>query len=377
MKKKEIVDLINKNKNLMELKQIMDIPDLDLFYYFCDQYNISPRKIYDKVQELTSALRKEKCSCELIEHRYDQDDDSLFTNYPYNDECVLCHRMYYSPRINTVRMVPANYMRNGEPKIARSAPIQYNLYNAILKLLENYDDEDEISLTHLYNEILKQDDFLPLISINKTYVDLRKKDNYNVLIIAGSNNIDVNGINLKPLEYRGVSSFLNRLIDIPNTKITLVSSDLRYQSQSGIQVLKYDTSEELENILKEKSDTTYDLVIDLSNLKECEIKDGHVLVKPYSIKTKINADYYVRLKDINGLNDKKILKTISSTLHDSETYGYDYSKVVPEYYGSNEKDDYFYENSGKMESVSLNDLLRHVEKRMLKEENGYAKRKNR
>ena len=123
----------------------------------------------------------------------------------------------------------------------------YRLYCIIKNMLQDKDDEEDIDFTQLFNKTY-EDYNIGEIEIDYSY---EKEDTYKVLVICGSNQISIQGIDIKK-ENNSDNTVIDFLNNMDNCIIDKVSS--------------FQTIEELKEKLKSVSTEDYDIVIDISRL---------------------------------------------------------------------------------------------------------------
>jgi hypothetical protein len=353
MKKSEIVDLIAKNIEILKEEEINDLiyHNSGDYSFFMDQLGIDKYPKYDYIEEKYKLLNNEKCDCKILAHHYDDEYDDPFgiNKYPYEDECLLCHKKYYNPEGHTIRFNP-NKINSIDKK--SYSYIKYSLYKAILNYIDKYDDNDEIDLYKEFDEIKKT-----IKSGLLYYKDNRTKDDYNVLVVTGSNEIKINNHILKGRTLSKTNEIVDDLKEIPFINIDVLqnkSSDDRFNDRC-FKKFVYNNLDELKKIIKELNEKNYDMVIDISNLNN--VIDG--VVSDYDIKNIVTAEKYITIKDNYGLDEKEKERILSSStdnkivfLHD---YDYDCSWNL-----SYDGHKYYYNIDGEVKSTTSNLLKRII-----------------
>lgn len=130
MKKIEIIRLIKKNMDYLD-------------EYYEDKEKADVELLLDKFCE----MKKERCDCEILYQLCSHDDlDNLgFSCISLINECILCHRAYFEDKDNSFVIDSFNSSDKYDGI--------KDLYLSIIKMLEKYQDTDEVNLIDLFQSI--------------------------------------------------------------------------------------------------------------------------------------------------------------------------------------------------------------------------------
>ena len=313
MKKKDIVDAINKNLEVLKYEELYYIEDNAKVgnEYIIDQIGVKPVKYFYTIENMYKKLNVKGCDCKLFIH-HEAPDDEFESDY---DECILCHKKNEEPKRESIWF---RECQEDKPfgRYHSNADIKYVLFKYILEYVKDLDDDTDIDLYKVISDYLREYDYHLLQA--EYFVDNRKKDSYRMLIVLGSNEIKLGEVVTRPISQQGLLSLINEIEEEYSIKIDVLKNDGYDGPYNGNEVTSYDyrSFADVERFIDEinKDDVRYDLVLDFSNIKRVEEIDDKILLQDYSIKDKINADYYITLRDNSGMSDEEIIE--DSERHD-------------------------------------------------------------
>ncbi len=298
MKKREIIELINANITIdnndpvianiedrsyyrpfrrTEDEWFPNIPDLNQYF------DILKTEIKESLEESDKA--KEVIKSIQCDHQVRLEHYGFITS---DYECVLCgHHVSSDNSISfkdsnnrnkhTVTFI-SKYQTDGDDDDYEvdNGYTKEEIYNYIIKILENFNDEDEVDLVEEFSK-LKIDN----MTINK---EKRKKEKY-ILIIAGTNKEYLNDSTYISNNYDlKVEEYYNKFISMLNTKVAIIDNSFKYDRFSGmVDAKNYDTLESLNTSLEYYKDINFDIVIDLSKLYQFEIINNQFQAKEYKL----------------------------------------------------------------------------------------------
>ena len=306
MKKKDIVDAINKNLEVLKYEELYYIGNNAKVgnTYIEDLIGVKPVEFYYEIERMYNKLNIKGCDCKLFIH-HEAPEEEFESDY---DECILCHQEYSEPKRETIWF---QRCKDDKPfgRYDTNADIKYKIFKYILDYVKDYEDEADIDLYKVIKDYLKEKDYY--LHQANYFIDSRKKDYYKMLIVLGSNEIQIGNIITKPIAIRGVSSLVGELLEDYNIKIDVLKSD-GYDSHymnSNTTTYEYKTIGDVDTFFERinEENVKYDLVLDFSNLKSVEEVNGRLLLEDYQVKDKVNADYYITLRDSGNMDAESIL----------------------------------------------------------------------
>lgn len=363
MKKFEIMKII-------ELNRIID--NNKKFYALRDRYYFPRIKELEKEfdvlsQEVDYALNQTKecekyihdCNCN---HQVRLEYYGLFSN---TYKCVFCGEYIsgkncvnweYSINRNKYCVdLVAKYQDDEDYGYVSNGYTKEQVYGIIVDILKNKKDDEEIDL-------IKEFKLLNLINCN---INEEKKvlENY-ILIINGTNKYYIdnesylykNGTKLGLDFVKYFSGISNAKVELVDNNEVLLSEEFKKYFPSNnynLKFTKYDTINELENILKNQKDIPFKLIINLSQLYKYSIKNEIITKENY--KLNIN-DYFPNSQIVKVDNlSKKSLEELSVYLHNLDNH-YAYQEET-----------YYYLEDNDIKSMDLETTCNKIKKLLKKE----------
>lgn len=345
MKKKEIVNLIHAQE-VIELHQDLlstikvqrlNIEEGEKFWYpnipeFKEYFEILKKEVLQAKKE---ALESEKIAQEIdCSHEVRLKYHGLFNCYC---KCVLCKKHISSD--NSISFKESNYRNkhtvtfpakyqsdDGVPYEVKNGKTMLEVRKIILEILKNFQEEDEIDLVEEFSKLK-----IAKMEINK---EKRKQEKY-ILIIGGTNVkfLDDEESVYVTKEMQNTSlAFLNYFISLLNTKVAVIDRKETLNTQefkeisNNVLLYDYTSLDYLKTALYQVEDIPFQLIIDLSQIYDYEIKENQVeyevhdlhlndkFPKSRIIKIVTNKDgYYLEEEDKKNFEDtcsylKRMLK---------------------------------------------------------------------
>jgi len=304
MKKIEIIEFLEYRKYQIEIKYKIK----NNYQYIDKLFNTK------KLNEYKEKVKHIKCKHPLL-----FGNPSGFGTFYH---CMLCNKdfinWYDLEKIKEKVQIIEDY-EDGDGQFYR----RYNfidVYNMIMDILKDYNDEDEVDLS---NEFLKlfNENIIGDVTINGKHYTKE----YNVLLIAGSNEIKIDDNTYIRKDNRDIDDIIKYLGYLNRVKVTTINNSNKINL---VHRLEYKTIEEFNNMLDELKDNKYNLVIDLSNLFKYEIKDGDINILPI----KLNLKELFPDSMILDLKDRKekieFYKLLKDLIEKDNRYGNDFKKVL-------------------------------------------------
>ncbi len=332
MKKIDIEKAIYKNLGVLKYEQFYRIYNDGNVgsKYIADSLGINPINDYSKIERMYKELNVTGCDCKILTHEEEYDDDSFFpSTYPYEDECILCHTVYTKPRRQSMWIKEMDKERR-MGHYNSIGDIKYTIYKRLLEYIKDFNDEEDINLFEVVKNLLKEDPYL--LNQADIYFDDRKKENYRVLIITGSNNIKIGNNIVRPSYQKNSKKLIEKLTGESSVEFDILApkDDEFYISGHNNKRYNYNTIEDINTFFNEINNerVEYDLVIDLSNIKEIEEIDGKYVVKDYDIKNKVDSDYFITFRNVENMTEEDILNDKDNHDQNEDVYYHDYKESI-------------------------------------------------
>ena len=283
MKKKDIIRLLEYRKSIYE----SNIGKSKNYWITIDELENPLKDLYPDIKELQEEfaiidkefkqIRDERRKHEEYIKNSEEEVKKIYCDHPIifknrfelgsECHCALCNQETYEKekRVRLVRYDPeceidSYYILNTyNEKVSE----YYRLYYIIKNMLQDKDDEEEIDFTKLFNKSYEN------YNIGEIEIDYSDdiEDTYKVLVISGSNKISIQGIDIKK-ENSSDDIVIDFLKQMDNCEIDRISSLNN----------KYQTIEELKEILQEISSIDYDIILDLTRLFNYQIIDNEIKI---------------------------------------------------------------------------------------------------
>lgn len=321
MKKKEILEIIKLNLEILESKRFENMKSF-------------PFSEIEELKEQFAVLNEEmKKSKELLEHNKEllskvncQHEIRRIEYYIFgkNSICLLCGKSISGDNVrngNTIYndinrnrgcvLFNCSYYDEEYGQISESGYDVEEVYQLIYQVLSEKGDDEEINLI----EEMKK------LNLNNCEIDERKKVKENhILIIGGSNKFkiqdesyitsycDDSGIDLTYY----LSGFSRTNVEYIDNKEVFTSSKFENffpsTNSSNLLFRSYDSIKELEGYITKEGKVPFDLIVDLSNLYQYDFQDGRLTMEKYNIDLQRifpNSEIvkvYTRQPDINAIS---------------------------------------------------------------------------
>lgn len=318
MKKKDIINLIKAKETLYKNNDLISIIKnhnfyIDEKYWFPNLPEL--QKYFDILKkELKQAKNETDEALNIIKNSQCTHDVRLDYNSIYN--CVICGKNIHSNNYHSFKesiyrnkhsvTFQSKYQwdEDGYKYEIKNGKTEQEIWNMIFEILKNYNDEDDVDLVLEFSKLNIEN-----MEIN---LEKRKKENY-ILIISGSN-IEYVSDNLYLTKNVNLNctDFFNFFTSLLNTRVAIIDNDFSYDKQNYDEnyVANYTTLSSLESSLLWLKDVPFNLIIDLSELYNYEIKDNKIITKNYNLNLKelFPNSNIVKITDFKNINDLKIIK---------------------------------------------------------------------
>lgn len=374
MKKREIIEMLNdieilkKYGNFIIMKQEDDrfiesfedekrwypnIPELKEYF---DILKRELTDIRDKTNNAIKSRKTIKCSHEVrLKHH---------NSMGYYYECVLCRVLNKSlNKFEEPLDLDKHYISfenkyqfdyDDELYELKDGKTREELIKLILKILEKYNDEDEIDLVE---ELSKLN-----IGYEEVNLEKRSKETY-ILIINGTNieyikNNDIY-ISRRPLISNTIK-FIECFLGLLNTRLAIVEGKNfikdEYLKKIGgprNKILKYDTIKDLKINLNALRDIPFKLVLDLSKLYDYKIENGNVVASDYSLNLErlFPNSIIIRVQRFN----------INKSDEEIKEYLLKYRDAIV-----NRGNFYYYNSSDNVECIDTNNMCKKLRRRLIR-----------
>lgn len=323
MRKKEIIRLIDENNAIKAHRDLLSTIRGETYwssFYYDEKYwfpDIPEFKEYFKVlkkelleakketEEAVETIQKSECSHEVrLKHH------SLFSS---TNQCVLCGKNVSSDNLisfqessyrnkHTVTFVDRYQEDDDGSYIVKTGKTKEEVYNMILKILKDHEDEEEIDLIEEFSKLNLQN-----VEINK---EKRKQENY-ILIIGGTNieHLDSESEIFVSKEKSSSSldvfkyflSLLNTKVAVIERKETIEQENFKdiEQNHSRVWIDQYTTFGYLKTALFQVRNVPFKLIIDLSEIYDYKIEDNKIIqtVHDLNLSERFPNSHIVKISD--------------------------------------------------------------------------------
>ena len=342
MKKKDILRIIELNKTISKNQKLISITRHERFpsikideeYWFPDitdlkeEFDILKQEIKDAIEENKTAFDELKELTKNCNHDVRLQANSFMVS---SSTCVFCQKSIYGDNTSNANTIYNDINRNRGCVMFTEDRYDENyedyiegytfqeVYNIILKLLENKNMDEEIDL----KEELKK------LNLDKCHIDERPfEKEYYVLIIGGSNTIQINDTSYITSTKTITGAKLAKLLGgIPKVKIELLENPDTYSKEefkkifpytniAGYRFFNYSTIEELEKQLEKEKHVPFTLIIDASNLQDFTISNNQITPTNYDLNLHnlFPNSHIINLCNYQEKDEKDILTTLKNKL---------------------------------------------------------------
>lgn len=373
MKKREIVNLIELNKMILagnRYKEIV-IPKFDELNEELDILKMEVQEGIKKYEESRKKIKEYSC------------DHSVRFHYPggfgymCNDKCIFCEKVIEGDNIvhsNTIYddvnrnrycvRFTTNYFYDCD-FFCDNAYTEREVYDLLLNIIENIDDEEEIDFVQL----------LKNLNIKDCKIDERRKEKtHYILIISGSNKFSISEdqyitSNKIPL----ITNFASLFTSIPGIRIELMDNEDTFKSKQftdkldinkmrNIRCAHYETIEELRREIDNEKNVPFDIIIDMSSLYNYKIDNCKIIPEKIDINFKemFPNSYVIKIDDYGSKKKIEILEILKEQLLKyNEAYGY--INPAKHYFGViDDEDDVYKVNGDSVGTTDVNDIYKNV-----------------
>jgi len=381
MKKREIVNLIELNKIVLEGNKYKKIV-IPKFNELNDELDILKKEVEEGIKASEEAYEElKKCNC----------DHSVRFYYPSgwgyirDDECIFCGKGFAADNVHRGNTIYEDVNRNKYcvrfttnyfydcDFYCDSAYTEREVYDLLLKIIENIDDEEEIDFVQL----------LKNLNIKDCEVDERRKEKtYYILIVSGNNKCSISdkgyitcdGIPLLP-------DFASLFTSIPGVRLELFDNEGAFKDKKftdkidvnkvrNIRCASYETIEKLKKELDNEKDVPFDIIIDMSSLYDYKINDSKIISAKVDINFKeiFPDSYVIKIDDFGVKEQKEILEILKDKLLSyNEAYGYVKPKKKYSMY-KEDKDDFYKVSGDSLVTTDVNDVYKSIRKVLVKKQ---------
>lgn len=327
--------------NIPELKEYFDILKEEL------------TDIKDKTNNAIKSRKTIKCS-----HEVRLKDYNLFG---YSQECALCGAYIKSSNRfeepldldkHYISFVNKYQFDDDGPYKIESGKSRSELLDLIFKILEKYNDEEEVDLVE---ELSK-------LNIKPEEVNLEKRSKETYILIINGTNIeyikkDDIYISRRPL-ISDTIKFIKYFLDLLNTRLAIIDGKnfikdeyLNKINTPRNMILKYETIEMLETNLNSLRDIPFKLVLDFSELYNYKIENDGVKVSDYllNLKKLFPNSVIIRVQSFNiNKSDKEV-----------KEYLLKYRDAIV-----NRGNFYYYNDSDNIECSDVDNICKQLKRRL-------------
>lgn len=220
-----------------------------------------------------------------------------------------------------------------EPYSIKDGHTKEELYEKIVKILKNKNDDEEIDLV---------EEFKKLNLKRAEYIDIKLKPETFIMIIGGTNKQFIgNGAYITKPSIDIVKDLYSYFAGQQDTKLLVIDNAnviTSIDDFSNIKKAAYSSIKELERILSEHKQD-YKLIINISDLYEYSIEDEQIVQKKYELDLQkmYPNSRIIRINNFSNTNDderKEILNTPSDI-----SFGYTNNEYFQNVKGSLKKKD--------------------------------------
>ena len=373
MKKKEIVNLIELNKMILAGNRYKEIV-IPKFDELNEELDILKKEVQDGIKISEESREKIKeYSC----------DHSVRFHYPggwgytRSDECIFCGKGFDADNIvhgNTIYedvnrnrycvRFTTNYFYDCD-FFCDNAYTEREVYDLLLNIIENIDDEEEIDFVQL----------LKNLNIKDCKVDERRKEKTSyILIISGSNKYSISenqyiSCDRIPL----ITNFASLFISIPGVRIELFGNEDTFKGKKftdrfdinkmrNIRCVSYETVEELKREINTEKNVPFDIIIDMSTLYDYKVDSGKIIPEKIDINFKeiFPDSYVIKINDFGSKKQIEILEILKEQLLKyNDAYGY--IKPVKHNFGViDDENDFYKVNGDSVGTTDVNDIYKNT-----------------
>lgn len=379
MKKREIVNLIELNKMVLEgnkYKKIV-IPKFDELN---NELDILKGEVEEGIKASEEAKEKIK--------EYNCDHNVRFSypggwGYMRDDECIFCGKKFAADNVHRGDTIYEDINRNryrvsfttnyfhDEDFYCDYAYTEQEVYDLLLNIIEDINDEEEIDFVQL----------LKNLNIKNCEVDERRKEKtHYILIVSGSNKYSISDrgyitCDRIPL----LPDFASLFTSIPNVRIELLDNDEAFKDKKftdkidvnkvrNIRCASYETIEELKKEIDNEKDVPFDIIIDMSSLYDYKIDNGKIISEKVDINFKeiFPNSYVIKIDDLGIKGQVEILEILKvKVLSYNEVYGYIKQKKNHSMY-RREKEDFYKADDDNLATCDVNDVYKGLRRVLVK-----------
>lgn len=333
MKKRDIIELIEANNVIEKHQDLLSTIQNKTYWsssYKNEKYwfpDIKEFEEYFKVlkKELLQAQEETKKAMETIQskecsHEVRLSYHSLFSS---SNHCVLCGHTASSDNVisfkessyrnkHTVTFVSKDQEDEDGYYKVETGKTRREVYEMILEILKNYEDEEEIDLVKEFDKLNLEN-----VKINK---EKRKQENY-ILIIGGTNleylnqekrifiSNEIKTSSLKIFQY---------FISLLNTKVAVIDRkeiiekpifEEIEKDHSKILLQEYTTLGYLETALYQVRNIPFKLIIDLSEIYDYKIEESEIKETPHDLNLQDRFPNSQIVKIDSSTNDNDLERT--------------------------------------------------------------------
>ena len=379
MKKREIVNLIELNKKVLDgnkYKKII-IPRFDELK---NELDILKSEVEEGIKASEEAMKKIKeFNCE----------HSVRFSYPggwgymRDDKCIFCGKGFAADNVHRGDTIYEDVNRNRYSVsfttnyfydcdfYCDNAYSEREVYDLLLKIIKDIDDEEEIDFVQL----------LKNLNIKDCKVDERRKEKtHYILIISGSNKYSISDrgyitCDKIPL----IGDFASLFNSIPNVRIELLDNEESFKDKKftdkidvnkvrNMRCAHYETIEELQKELDNEKDVPFDIIIDMSSLYDYKIDNGKIISEKVDINFKdiFPDSYVIKIDDFGSKDPVEILEILKEKLLKyNEVYSYIKPKKSRSIYRE-DKGDFYKIDDDNLVTCDVNDVYKGLRRVLVK-----------
>ena len=377
MIKKDIVNLINLNKIVLENKKYEDIV-LPNYKELSIEFEILAKEI-EAGKKLLQEVR-------TMINGYDNCNHSVRLEYSCfcrsDSECVLCGKQFLGDchvnsgtiyndtnRNRYVAMFRGNFFDDDEI-YCDDGYDKIDVYDILLKVLEEKDDLDEIDFVQ---EIKK-------LNIDKCKIDERRKEKiYYILIIGGSNKHNLANNQYVTSTRIPISTELAYLLSgMPGVRVEVFDNEETFNSKyfndtfdtsksHNTRFCHYESISDLIDKITSEKDVPFDIIIDASSLYEYSFDNNMITSKKIDIDFKdiFPNSYVIKIDNYGDKTLKELLSIFKEKLF-SYNEVYKYIERKKNCFGRIDDDDFYTLNNDSIVTADTQDVYKNIRKVLIR-----------
>lgn len=302
----EIPEIPDINKYLEPLKQ--ELEEIKAEKKQCQKYIEEHSK---KIIEL-----KKECTHPIIARTLSSLGCSIH-------KCAICAKSINSNFENNKDTIVINHDFDDGEQFNR----YYNdeeIYDLIMKILKDKDQEEEINFSKEFKKLFDNLDIGEIKINGQEYTKT-----YQILIIGGSNSIDLNDYILSKKQNNDTFNHVMEYLSyIKRIILTIISAKEQRNQPNGYPIIEFTSLEELNKLLEQQSKKSYDFIIDTTDLFTYKIENNQINILKYKLElTKLFPN--TKIWNVNHItNQEEFFAFLKEILENDKNIGNDIKKLI-------------------------------------------------